>query len=71
MSNFIDTYPDFKAMIEAIYPTASISTSNLSLFWTVCEEYIDKTGDDDLFFELQKLYESAQKKLKESHNGKN
>lgn len=71
MKKFIDTYPDFKALIEAIYPTASMSETNLSLFSSVCEEFIEKTGDDDLFFELQDLFESAQKKIKGNlNNGK-
>lgn len=61
-SSSLSVYPEFEKLILAMLPAVT-DTSTLALFWVLCEQQVDWTCDDDLFFELQTMYETKASEL--------
>lgn len=55
----LDSYPMHKAMIIALRDNAKHHELNKHIFWLAIELLIDVIGDDDLYFELQEMYEKT------------
>lgn len=53
----LDSYPLHKDLVICVWVNAFKHPLNKSIFETVIHDIIDVIGDDDLYFELQELYE--------------
>ena len=56
----LDSYPEHKAMFEALIKEAPTHPFNLHILWYAISHLVEITGDDDLFFELQEIYEKLE-----------
>jgi len=53
----LDSYPQHKPVVLAFVSTFKLDPINIILFQEYVASLIDHVGDDDLYFELQEIYE--------------
>ncbi len=59
---FESPYYNFEKLVNTMIPACD-NNSNISLLETICIEYVDRVGDDNLFLECQSVIEQLRERI--------